>query len=142
MSRLPERTYKTDIKFYFDGWCEDGNMKNMKLKFVLPDYKDLLRYGEIVSDHEYNSENEHKRVRKIRYMGILYHLSMVNGEVSCLKQWDRFPYDEDEMDIRNMTDDELANMLMFSDRDRKNNDKAERIYWLCVSQINQRYSDV
>lgn len=116
-----------------------GNKLNdIKMKFVLPDYKDLLRYGEIVSDHEYNSGKESKRVRKIRYMGILYHLCMINGEVSCLKQWDCFPYDENENDIKKMTDDELANMLMFSDRDRTNNDKAEEVYRLCVEEINYR----
>lgn len=37
-----------------------------------------------------------------------------------------------------MTDDELANMLMFSDRDRINNDKAEKVYRLCIDEINQR----
>ena len=116
-----------------------GNkMNDIKIKFVLPDYKDLLRYGEILSDHEYNSGKESKRVRKIRYMGILYHLSMIDGEVSCLKQWDCLPYNEDEIDIKQMADDELANMLMFSDRDRKNNDKAEKIYRLCIDEINQR----
>lgn len=61
-------------------------MNDIKIKFVLPDYKDLLHYGKIVSDHEYNFGEESKRVRKIRYMGILYHLSMINGEVSSLKQ--------------------------------------------------------
>lgn len=120
----------------------DNKMNDIKIKLLLPDYRDLLRYGEIVSDHEYNSENEFKRVRKIRYMGILYHLSMVNGEVSCLKQWDCFPYDEDENDIRNMTDDELVDMFMFPDRDRKNNEKAERVYWLCISEINKRHPDM
>jgi len=55
----------------------------------------------------------------------------------CLKQWDCFPYDEDENDIRQLTEDELANMLMFSDRDRKNNEKAERVYWLCIFEINR-----
>lgn len=113
-------------------------MKNIKLKFALPDYKDLLRYGEVESDHEYKSEAGVKRVRKIRYMGILYHLSMLNDDVSSLKQWDGFAYDEDERDIGQMTDDELANMLMFSDRDRKNNEKAERVYWLCIYEINRR----
>lgn len=113
-------------------------MSDIKIKLALPDYKDLLRYGEIESDHEYNSGKESRRVRKIRYMGILYHLSMINGEVSCLKQWDCFPYDEDENDVRKMTDDELADMFMFSDRDRENNNKAEKVYWLCVKEINRR----
>lgn len=117
-------------------------MNDIKMKFVLPDYKDLLHYGEIVSDHKYNSGKESKRVRKIRYMGILYHLSMINDEVSSLKQCDCFPYDEDENDITKMTDDELANMFMFSDRDRKNNDKAEKVYRLCIDEINQRLNRI
>lgn len=116
-------------------------MENIKIKFILPDYKDLLRYGEIKSDHEYISGTEIKRVREIQYMGILYHLSMINGEVSSLKQWDYFPYDEDERDIGQMTDDELANMLMFSDRDREHNEKAERVYWLCIYEINRRHTE-
>lgn len=114
-------------------------MENIKVKFALPDYKDLLQYGEIESEIEYDSEKEIKKIRKIRYMGVLYHLSMVNGEVSSLKQWDSFSYDEDVNDIKQMTDDELANMLMFSDRDRSNNDKAEKVYWMCISEINQRH---
>jgi hypothetical protein len=114
-------------------------MNYIKIKFALPDYKDLLHYGEIISDHEYNSEKENKRIRKIRYMGILYLLCMINGEVSSLKQWDCFLYDENEDDIKNMTDDELADMTMFSDRDRINNEKAEYVYWICVSEINRRY---
>ena len=117
----------------------DDIMNNVKLKFALPDYKDLLRYGEIESDYEYKSEAGVKRVREIRYMGILYHLSMINGDIISLKQWDCFPYDEDERDIGQMTEDELVNMLMFSDRDRKNNEKAERVYWLCIYEINRRH---
>lgn len=117
-------------------------MENVKIKFWLPDYKDLLRYGEIESDNEYKSEKEIKRVRKIRYMGILYQLSMINGEVSSLKQWDCFHYDEDVNDIKQMTDYELANLLMFSDRDRNNNDKAEIVYWMCISEINQRHTSI
>lgn len=115
-------------------------MNNIKIKFALPDYKDLLRYGEIESDYEYKSDNKIERVRKIRYMGILYHLSMINGEISSLKQWDCFPYDEDEYDIKQMTEDELANMLMLSDRDRSRNEKAERVYWLCIAEINKRHN--
>ena len=32
----------------------------------------------------------------------------------------------------------LVNMLMFSDRDRKRNKKAEKVYWLCIREINKR----
>lgn len=113
-------------------------MKSIKIKFVLPDYKDILRYGEIESDCEIKSNKGVSRIRKIRYMGILYHLNMFNGKVVCLKQWDSFSYDEDEEDISHMTEDELFNILMFSDRDRKNNKKAERIYWLCINEVIRR----
>lgn len=113
-------------------------MNDIKMKLVLPDYNDLLRYGEIISDNEYNADRECNRVIEIRYMGILYHLSMINGEVSSLKQWDCFPYDEDENDMKKMTDDELADMFMFSDRDRVKNNKAEKVYWLCIKEINRR----
>lgn len=116
-------------------------MNAVKMKFVLPDYEDLLRYGEIVSDHEFHSRERSTRVREIRYMGILYHLSTVNGEVSYLRQWDCLPYDEDENDIKQMTDNELADMLMFSDRDRAINAKAELVYWRCISEMNRRYPD-
>lgn len=131
-------THKILVQLAF----EDSIMENIKVKFGLPDYKDLLRYGEIESDNEYKSEKEIKRVRKIRYMGILYYLSMINGKVSSLKQLDCLPYDEDANDIEQMTDDELTDMLMLSDRDRNNNEKAEKVYWMCISEINQRHISV
>lgn len=113
-------------------------MNDIKLKFALPDYKDLLRYGEIESDREFRCPDGVGRIRKIRLFGILYHLKTNNDDMVSLKQWDSFPYDEDENDVKQMTEDELANMLMFSDRDRKNNEKAERVYWLCIYEINRR----
>lgn len=116
-------------------------MIKYKLKFGLPDYKDLLHYGEIIEDHEFSGNNEYVRVRKIRYMDILYNLKMVNGEVKTLIQWDSLPYDEDRSDIRIMDEDELTTMLMFADRDRKENLKAERVYWLCIEEINRRNSN-
>lgn len=116
-------------------------MDKYKIKFGLPDYKDLLRYGEIVSDLELNA-GTCIRIRKIRYMGILYHLKMVDGEVETLIQWDILPYQEDENDLRVMDDIELARLLMFSDRERKDNRNAERVYWLCVKEINRREDGV
>lgn len=113
-------------------------MKVIKFKLKLPGYKDLLRYGEIVYDREFT---DGVRAREIKYMGILYHLRMKDGEVLSLKQWDSFPYTEDEADIASMGDDELADMLMFSDRDRKTNSKAENVYWLCIKEINKRLDD-
>lgn len=107
-----------------------------KVKLGLPDYKDLLRYGTIESDREWLQG--HCRTKLIRYMGILYKLTMENGEVTSLMQWDNFPYQEDETDLRHMTDKELATKLMFSDRDRKDSTDAERVYWLCIMEINRR----
>lgn len=104
-----------------------------------PDYKDLLHYGEIVSDHEYHYNTEYIRIYKIRYNDILYHLKMVNGNPVMLKQWDNFNYDETEEVISKMTDDELFDIFMFSDRDRKvKSIEAERVYWICVKEINKR----
>lgn len=37
-----------------------------------------------------------------------------------------------------LSDDELARILMFSDRDRKENSEAKRVYCLCVKEINRR----
>lgn len=113
-------------------------MKVIKFKLKHPDYKDLLRYGEIVYDREFT---DGVRVRKIKYMGILYHLRTENENFVLLKQWDSFPYTEDEADIANLEDDELADMFMFSDRDRKNNKRAEIVYWLCIKEINKRLDD-
>lgn len=64
-------------------------MKNAKVGFILPDYKDLICYGKIESDHEYRSVAGIKRIRNIRYMGILYYLSMINGRVEILVSIDR-----------------------------------------------------
>ena len=116
-------------------------MNNIKLKFTLPDYQDLLKYGEIESECKFKCPDGIEIVRKIRYFGILYHLKTINDNMVSLKQWDCFPYDEDEKDIGQMTEDELVNMLMFSDRDRKHNKKAERVYWLCIYEINRRHPE-
>lgn len=114
---------------------------NIKLKISLPDYRDLLRYGEVISDYENNWKNDHTRIRKIRYMGILYHLKIVNGELKTLMQWDCFPYNEEAEDLKTLSDHELSNLFMFADRDRKENLEAERVYWLCVKEINKRIDD-
>lgn len=110
-------------------------MKNIKMKFALPNYKDLLRYGDVITEHKYN---DGCRVLKIRYMGILYHLKMMNEEVDTLMQWDCFPYNEEAKDLKTLTDIEVSRLLMFSDRDRKDNQEAERVYWLCIYEINER----
>lgn len=40
--------------------------------------------------------------------------------------------------IRSMDECELAALLMYTDRDRKDLDVAEKIYWWCVEEINRR----
>lgn len=130
--------------FYYDkemtkcDWERACIMNNIKVKLRLPDCINLLKYGEIVSDQKSYFKSEYRRIMKIRYMGILYHLHLLNGEVKSLKQWDNFAYQEDQGDIHALTDHELADMLMFSDRDRKENKDAERVYWLCIKEINKR----
>lgn len=47
-------------------------------------------------------------------------------------------YDQNEYDFLTMFDEDLAKFLMLSDRDRKENSDADRIYWLCVEEINRR----
>ena len=41
-------------------------------------------------------------------------------------------------ELENMSDDDLSGLLMYSDRDRKEYDIAEKIYWWCVEEINRR----
>lgn len=41
-------------------------------------------------------------------------------------------------ELNNMSDDDLSGLLMYSDRDRKEYDIAEKIYWWCVEEINRR----
>ena len=41
-------------------------------------------------------------------------------------------------ELVNMSDDDLSGLLMYSDRDRKEYDIAEKIYWWCVEEINRR----
>lgn len=39
-------------------------MKNIKIKFLLPNYNDLLNYGEIESDQQFQSKNKVTRISK------------------------------------------------------------------------------
>ena len=50
-------------------------------------------------------------------------------------------YNKEASDISKLSDDELADMLMFSDRDRKENDLAHSVYWLCIKEINARLDE-
>lgn len=37
-----------------------------------------------------------------------------------------------------MDDKELSELLMYTDRDRKELEVAEKIYWWCIEEINRR----
>lgn len=37
-----------------------------------------------------------------------------------------------------MNDKELSKLLMYADRDRKESEDAEKIYWWCIEEINKR----
>lgn len=41
-------------------------------------------------------------------------------------------------DLSQKEDRELAKLFMYSDRDRKELEIAEKIYWWCVEEINRR----
>jgi len=43
-----------------------------------------------------------------------------------------------ESDLVGMDEISLADMLLYTDRDRKEFDVAEKIYWWCVKEINRR----
>lgn len=49
-----------------------------------------------------------------------------------------YDYTISREDLRWLTDMELARYIMWSDRDRKDLDVAEKIYWWCVEEINYR----
>ena len=40
--------------------------------------------------------------------------------------------------LEDLSDDDLSELLMYTDRDRKELDIAEKIYWWCVEEINRR----
>ena len=41
-------------------------------------------------------------------------------------------------DLRNMSEEHAIELLIFTDRDRKDNEDAERLYWWCIQEINFR----
>lgn len=41
-------------------------------------------------------------------------------------------------DLKELTDKELAYLLMIKDKERKDCAEAEKLYWNCVKEINQR----
>lgn len=47
-------------------------------------------------------------------------------------------YTISEADIVNMADMDLADMLLYTDRDRCELEVAVKIYWWCIKEINRR----
>lgn len=43
--------------------------------------------------------------------------------------------------LLNMSDKEVCDYLMYTDRDRKELDIAEKIYWWCIEELNMRYPE-
>lgn len=49
-------------------------------------YKELLRYGEIISDTEYKSSFGYERHYRIRFNGKVYKIEMLNGNVMTIQE--------------------------------------------------------
>ncbi len=47
-------------------------------------------------------------------------------------------YTLSENEINELSDRELSELLMYTDRDRKEVPIAEDIYWICIKVINRR----
>ena len=41
-------------------------------------------------------------------------------------------------DLRNMPEENVMELMIFTDRYRKNNEDAEKLYWWCIQEINFR----
>ena len=41
-------------------------------------------------------------------------------------------------DLRKMSEEKVMELMIFTDRDRKNNEDAEKLYWWCIQEINFR----
>lgn len=41
-------------------------------------------------------------------------------------------------DLRNMPEENVIELMIFTDRDRKDNEDAEKLYWWCIQEINFR----
>ena len=41
-------------------------------------------------------------------------------------------------DLRYMLEEDITKLMIFADRDRKDSDIAEKLYWWCVKEINFR----
>lgn len=39
-------------------------------------------------------------------------------------------------DLRNIPEENVMELMIFTDRDRKNNEDAEKLYWWCIQGIN------
>lgn len=49
-------------------------------------YKELMRYGEIISDTEYKSSFGYERHYRIRFVGKMYKVEMLNGNVMTIQE--------------------------------------------------------
>lgn len=49
-------------------------------------YKELMRYGEIISDTEYKSSFGYERHYRVRLDGKMYKLEMLNGNVMTIQE--------------------------------------------------------
>ena len=47
-------------------------------------------------------------------------------------------YTIEKSSLLDMSDRQLSRLLMYTDRDRKELEVAEKIYWWCVEEINRR----
>lgn len=115
-------------------------MIDIKIKLHLPDPDTLLHSGDIISENKFGYKDIEK-ILKIKYMDILYHVKIINNDVVSIIQWDNLTYQENENDLCELEDIELFRLHMFADRDRKENPMAERVYWLCVKEINRRFDE-
>ena len=41
-------------------------------------------------------------------------------------------------DLRNMSEENVIELMIFTDRDRKDNEDAEKLYWCTIQEINIR----
>lgn len=72
--------YTKRLNLYLNKNQSKGNEKEF------PSAKELLRYGVILFDNEFENEKGHIREREIMYNGVQYRLNMVNGEVTHLSE--------------------------------------------------------
>lgn len=103
--------------------------------------EELMKNGEEISKIEYIEGINKICLCKMKYNGILYHVRYINGVIKKAIQWDNLAYQEKKEDIKNLSEEELMDLFMLSCRDKGTNPEAERVYWLCIHEINTKYSE-